>query len=57
MDYTVTYTDPQAAAKKDDTAQLIEHARQVITELSVKAARLVKNDISQWGPHTSRPSI
>jgi hypothetical protein len=46
--YTVTYTDPQAAVKKDDTARLIERARQVIAELDVKAARLVKNDISQW---------
>jgi hypothetical protein len=48
MNYEVTYTDPQAVVKKDDTAQLIERARQVITELDVKAARLVKNDIAQW---------
>jgi hypothetical protein len=46
--YTVTYTNPQSVLKKDDTAQLVERARQVITELDVKAARLVKNDISQW---------
>jgi hypothetical protein len=48
MNYTVTYTDPQAATKTDDTAQLIERTRQVITELDVKTARLVKNDIAQW---------
>ncbi|MDR1023597.1 MAG: DUF935 domain-containing protein [Prevotellaceae bacterium] len=48
MGYTVTYTAPQAAAKNDGSAQLVERARQVITELEVKTAMLVKNDISQW---------
>jgi hypothetical protein len=47
MSYTVTYTTPQAAAANDGTAQLVKRARQVITELDVKTARLVKNDIAQ----------
>jgi hypothetical protein len=34
--------------KTDSTARMVERARQVIAELDVKAARLVKNDISQW---------
>ena len=47
MDYTATYTEP-VALKKDETTQLVERARQVITELNVKAARLIKDDIARW---------
>jgi hypothetical protein len=46
--YVTSYTGPQAAVKKSDNTQLVERARQIITELEVKTARLVKNDIAQW---------
>ena len=46
MSYTATRT--ASVVKTNDTARLVERARQVITELEVKAARLVKNDIARW---------